>query len=516
MTETDIETFGLKTGQELVSRARHAVEQSVRTDGDPALSLGPPTGDLGAVRGTFVTIKRGERLRGCIGRPNPDRPIGEVVVEAAIDAARNDPRCEPIRPGEVREVTNTVTVLSKPEPLSVEGPSVYPDHVEIGRHGLIVERGRHRGLLLPQVAVDRDWVAETFLTAACQKARLPGRAWRSGDVEIKRFTGRAFAEERPRGDVIERPLGQRVEDRNDDSIGCINESSEDDSEVVTDGGTIREPAVAGEFYAGTAERLREQLEESFTHEIGPGPLAEHENTDGETPLALVSPHAGYPYSGPVAAHSYADLAGGDSPESVVFLGPDHRRVGNPVAVAPHDRWRTPLGEVPLDQELAEAVVEASDDATFDSVAHEGEHSIEVQVPFLQHVLDEVSILPICLGGIGQERAEELGRTVAATADRVGRDIVVVSSTDLTHYQPHEAAVEADEPIRKAIERLDTDEIARQVEAAHSMCGPWATVAGLTVAREEGAEGGEIRQYATSADTAGSPSRVVGYCAAEIR
>lgn len=510
MTETVIETFGLETGRELVSRARRAVEWSARADGEPTLPIDPSTGDLQVVRGAFVTIERGERLRGCIGRPNPDAPLGEVVVDAAFDAARNDPRCKPIQPGETDEVSITVTVLSEPEPLPADEPSAYPEYVEVGRHGLVSERGRRRGLLLPQVAVDNGWDAESFLSATCQKARLPGRAWRSGDVDVRRFTGRAFAEDRPRGDVTKRPLGRP----SDDEASCTGGGTGNDGEVLSDGGTVREPAVAGDFYAGTAERLREQIRGSFTHDLGPGSVSAEASE--ERPLAVVAPHAGYPYSGPVAAHSHTALATVDPPETVVVFGPNHRRTGEPVAVAPDDRWRTPLGEVPLDQELADAVVEASNDATFDPVAHEGEHSIEVQVPFLQHVLDEVSILPICLGGIGQERAEDLGRTVAETADRVGRDIVVVSSTDLTHNQPHEAAVEADEPIREAIERLDTDEIARQVEAAHSMCGPWATVAGLTVAREEGAEAGEIRQYATSADTAGSPSRVVGYCAAEIR
>lgn len=507
-TTSDIENLDLEAGRQLVSRARQVVEAAARSDGEPDPSPGQPGDPLEVVRGAFVTIKRDERLRGCIGRPDPDEPLDEVVADAAVDAALYDPRVEPVRADELDDLIVTVSVLSNPEPLPASDPSAYPEHVEVGTHGLIVERGRARGLLLPQVAVDQGWDAEAFLDGTCQKAGVPHRAWRDGAVEIERFTGQVFVETEPNGDVIERPLGRPSDEREGDSDGP-------DRIARTDGGTVREPAVAGEFYAGDTDALEAQLRDSFTHEVGPGPLVEHD-ADPPRPLALVAPHAGYPYSGPVAAHAYATLARPDTPETAVVFGPNHRRVGDPVAVAPHDRWRTPLGEVRIDRELATAVVASHEEATFDPVAHEGEHSIEVQVPFLQHVLSDVSILPICLGGLDHDGAERLGTALADAIDRTDRDTVVVASTDLTHYQPHESAVEADRPVREAIERLDTEAIARLSAGGHSMCGPWSTVATLRSARELGGESGDVLAYATSGDTAGSPARVVGYCAGAVR
>lgn len=499
--------FDLEAGRKLVSRARQAIEDAAHSEGEPAVSRDTPDGKLAAVRGVFVTIKRGRRLRGCIGRPTPENPIGTVVVEAAIDAALHDPRVSVVKPDELGDVTVSVSVLSPPESLPTTDPDAYPEYVEVGTHGLIAERGRARGLLLPQVAVDQDWDGETFLDETCRKAGLSPSAWRQGDVDLKRFTGQVFAETAPRGPVIERPLGQ--------SPGTnAGPRDTDDAEPRPDGGTVREPAVAGEFYAADPDTLRAQLRESFTHEIGPGPLADLES--GSRPLALVVPHAGYPYSGPVAAHSYGTLARRSKPETVVVLGPNHRRVGADVAVAPSDRWRTPLGEVSVDRELAQAIVDHDDGATFGAVAHEAEHSVEVQIPFLQYVLSDVSIVPICLGAIGHDRAASLGTTLSSAIDRTGRDAIIVASTDLTHYQSHDVAREADRPICEAIETLDTDAIAQRVASGHSMCGPWATVAAIRAARERDGNAGDILTYATSGETAGSQARVVGYCSAAIR
>ena len=502
--QSQTEPFDLESGRKLVSRARYAIREAAHSEEEPTVSLDSPSGPLTAVRGVFVTIRRGERLRGCIGRPTPEQPIGTVVTEAATDAALHDPRVPAVEPGELGDVTVSVSVLSPPEALPATDPEAYPEHVEVGTHGLMVERDRARGLLLPQVAIDQDVDAETFLDETCRKAGLSPGVWRQGNVAVKRFTGQVFTETAPRGTVVERPLGQPSTD-----------FGQHDTEPRTDGGTVREPAVAGEFYADDPDTLRTQLRESFTHEIGPGALAEQQ-PDARRPIALVAPHAGYPYSGPVAAHSYATLAGQSNPETVIVLGPNHRRVGPDVAVAPSDQWRTPLGEVSIDRELAQAIVDDATSATFDAVAHEAEHSIEVQVPFLQHVLSEVSIVPICLGAVGHDRAASLGATLASAIDRTGRDVVIVSSTDLTHYQTHDAAREADRPIREAIKTLDTDAIAQRVASGHSMCGPWATVAALRAARERGANSGDVLTYATSGDTAGSRARVVGYCSAAIR
>ncbi|MEF8784218.1 MAG: AmmeMemoRadiSam system protein B [Haloarculaceae archaeon] len=313
---------------------------------------------------------------------------------------------------------------------------------------------------------------------------------------MKRFTARSFEERTPRGEVVGHGY---------DASGV---------DLVTDGGRptvgVRPPAVAGQFYAGDESGLHEQIENCFRHEYGPGRL---EGLGGRKVTAVVSPHAGYPYSGPVAAHGYGVLASGPTPGSVVVLGPNHQGVGPDVAVSPHNHWRTPLGTAPVDGKLASAVVEESPVATFDERTHAGEHSLEVQIPFLQYCLEDVSVVPICLTRPGQDRARQFGSDLAAVIDRCGRDVAVVASTDLTHYEGHEAAVAADEPVTEAIRRLDTDAVSEAVRGGHTMCGPWATVATLTAAKHLGVAGGDLLQYATSGETAGRRDRVVGYCSA---
>jgi AmmeMemoRadiSam system protein B len=290
-------------------------------------------------------------------------------------------------------------------------------------------------------------------------------------------------------------------------------------EPVPDGGRPlgrgeRPPAVAGDFYADTAEGIREELAACFRHEQGPGPL-EDADVDVGPVTGVVVPHAALAASGPVAAHGYAALADGGAPETVVVFGPNHRGFGAEAAVAPHERWRTALGSVPVDGDLAAAVVGRSAVAEFDDRTHTGEHSIEVQLPFLQHVLPDVSVVPIALSRPGRERAEQVGCDVAAAVEATGRDAAVVSSTDLTHYEPHGRAVETDDPLVDAIASFDVAAIAEAVEAGHTMCGPWATVAGLTAARELGAREGHRLAYATSGQTAGERERVVGYCAVAL-
>lgn len=487
----------LDVGRELVSLARHTIERTAAVDRRPDLPPENTRGDMVAVPGgAFVTIEEGERLRGCRGRVDSEDPLWQVVRESAVGAAKDDPRYRSVEPAEVSDLTVTVTVLSDPAPLDVSAPGQYPKEVAVGRHGLIASDGRHRGLLLlPHVAMERDWGPRVFLTATCQKAGLPGKAWRQTAVDIAYFTARSFEERRPGGDVVDRRF-----------------------DVRTDGGRPpagreREPAVAGEFYAGTAGKLRDQIASCFRHDLGPGPLGETETALSGSVTAVVSPHAGYPFSGPIAARGVAALAQSDRPETVVICGPNHRGPGADAAVAPHDRWRTPLGRVPVDSALASALVEDSSIATFDDRSHAGEHSIEVQIPFLQYALDAVSVLPVCLSRLGGDRSEQLGRDLAAAIRRSDRDTTILCSTDLTHYEPHDTAVAADEPVVDAIAGFETDHITEAVEGGHTMCGPWSTVAGLTAARELGTRRCDQVAYATSGQTHGQKDRVVGYCSA---
>lgn len=503
-------------GRKLVGLARYTIESCAHSETIQTHEPRDVKDELSVTTGAFVTIERGERLRGCCGRVDPSDPLWSVVQKAAVDAALNDPRCPPIEPAEIDAVTVTVTVLSEPTSIDVESPSEYPDAIEIGRDGLMISKDRRQGLLLPQVAADRGWGPNEFLTAACQKAGLPGNAWRRDKVTIDRFTARAFEEHQPDGDIVVHQFDGTTEDTggsNQDGteIDCGRASDE----RLTDGGcpvngSERSPAVAGQFYAKSEADLRDQIANCFRHEYGPGALGET-NIGVDEPVLLVSPHAGYLFSGPVAANGFAALAENTGPETVVVFGPNHDGIGAQAAVSPHERWRTPLGTVPIDVELASKITEISDVATFDRRTHVREHSIEVQLPFLQYCLDEVMVVPICLTRPGQDLSEKLGTEVATAISEIDRDVAVLSSTDLTHHEPHQSAVTADEPVVDAIEARDTDAIADLVAGGHSMCGPWSTIAGLTAAIELGACDGTVLRYATSGQTGGSRQRVVGYC-----
>ncbi len=280
---------------------------------------------------------------------------------------------------------------------------------------------------------------------------------------------------------------------------------------------VREPAVAGQFYPADPEALREQIVACFEHEVGPGAVSDVR--DGPRTLAgLVSPHAGYPYSGPVAAHGFAALADDGPPDVVVALGPNHTGVGAGVAVSPAGRWRTPLGDVPVDADLAARLTDAVEDARMDARAHAGEHSLEVQVPFLQYLFgNDVPIVPVCLRDQSMGTALAIGDAMGDHAAEVDREALFLASTDLTHYAPQGRAEAADSDALDRIAAFDAEGLYELVRREkHTMCGYGPVAAALRGARRAGATSVERFAYATSGDTGGSADRVVGYCSVGLR
>lgn len=195
----------IEEGTYLVRLARSAIETRLKTGEtvkavDAAEKLKVPCG-------VFVTLNndeaRGHSLRGCIGFPLPAKPLAEAVVDSAISAAINDPRFNPVSAREMDAITVEVSVLTPPETIKVERPDKYPEHVEVGKDGLIIRRGRYQGLLLPQVPVEWGWDAEEFLSQCCLKAWLPPDAWLMKETEVSKFQAIIFAEETPRGTARE-------------------------------------------------------------------------------------------------------------------------------------------------------------------------------------------------------------------------------------------------------------------------------------------------------------------------
>ncbi len=152
--------------------------------------------------GVFVTLNNPLGLRGCIGYPLPDRKLFDVLIEASIAAATEDPRFPPVKSEEIDQITFEVTVLTQPEEIQVSDPKEYPSKIKVGRDGLIVKHGLNSGLLLPQVPVEYTWTEEEFLGHTCEKANLPWDCWKGKETQIQKFEGIVFKEESPNGDVV--------------------------------------------------------------------------------------------------------------------------------------------------------------------------------------------------------------------------------------------------------------------------------------------------------------------------
>ncbi len=275
----------------------------------------------------------------------------------------------------------------------------------------------------------------------------------------------------------------------------------------------RAPAVAGMFYSSSKEGLRDEIESAFLHKLGPGKLPEKLKGDRRPP-ALIVPHAGYVYSGPVAAHAYAQLDG-RRVVTVIILGPNHYGVGTPVSIYPEGEWLTPLGGVEVDRDLAMELAKKSDVFSLDEISHEREHSIEVQLPFLQYVLEEFKLVAICILDQSYQTSIKVGKTIAEVL-KAYEDAALIASTDFTHYEPHEEVVRKDEMALEKIENLDVEGL-YEVITRHgiSMCGYGGVAAVLQACKELGAERAEVLKHATSGDITGDYGSVVGYGAVKL-
>ncbi len=266
---------------------------------------------------------------------------------------------------------------------------------------------------------------------------------------------------------------------------------------------VREPAVAGYFYPRSPEGLRQEIR-NYTTQAG----------EKISALACVVPHAGYMYSGHVAGAVYGRL---QLPARFVILCPNHTGYGRPLAVMTEGAWQTPLGQAKIDHELAQALCRACSLLEQDDMAHRGEHAIEVQLPFLQAALPEFSFVPIAVGTARYESLQALGEAMAEVLRQESDPVMLISSSDMNHYEPDDVTRVKD---RKAIDKilaLDPRGLYDVVTAESiSMCGFAPTVAALTAAKLVGATSAEVIKYATSGDVSGDRSAVVGYAGVVIQ
>jgi hypothetical protein len=271
---------------------------------------------------------------------------------------------------------------------------------------------------------------------------------------------------------------------------------------------VRAPVVAGSFYELDASRLRKQVEACFKHELGP------KGFERKDLKAAIVPHAGYLYSGPIAAWVYSRVP----KANYIILGPNHHGLGASFATMKEALWKTPLGGVAVHTKLAELLVR-SPLIEVDVLAHQSEHSIEVQLPFLQYRFgDEFKFVPICVANefadkdfLGQ--CELVARCLASAIKRQKERWVLLASSDLTHYAPQEIASSVDDYVLGAVLKMDANDFfARINEKAASWCGFGAIAIAMLTAKELGARRSELLKYATSGDVTKDYAAVVGYAA----
>jgi MEMO1 family protein len=267
---------------------------------------------------------------------------------------------------------------------------------------------------------------------------------------------------------------------------------------------FRFPVVSGRFYPGTRSFLEERIDDLIDRKA-----------PAEDVLGVLCPHAGYNFSGAVAGAAISRVKFKDT---FVIIGPNHTGLGQPCSIMTEGTWRTPLGDMEIDTELAQAILGSSSYLQKDDKAHLEEHSVEVQLPFLQYFKEDVKFVPIVLmGDAAGDVYKDIGKGIAKVIRESDKKVVIMASSDMSHYETQATAKENDFKAIEAILALDPDELLKRVKDHHiTMCG-YAPVATMIYAcKELGAKKAELVMYQTSGDVTGDFHRVVGYASVIIK
>src|SRR5262245_19898818 len=272
-------------------------------------------------------------------------------------------------------------------------------------------------------------------------------------------------------------------------------------------GSVRRASVAGTWYPNHSAQLVSHLD-GYLEQARIDEPVDHLR-------AIVAPHAGLMYSGPVAAYAYA-VARRHQPSALVLVGPSHFVRFRGVAIWPDGEWETPLGRVRVNGDLAAALASATSEIIELPAAHGREHSLEMQMPFVAHVLPSVPIVPMVMGEQTRETAFALGAAIAQVVRAHAPDALLIASSDLSHYENATTAASLDGRVIEYVERLDPEGLMRALEREpRHACGGGPMVSVLDGARRLGATEARLLQYADSGDVSGDKSSVVGYMAAAI-
>lgn len=266
---------------------------------------------------------------------------------------------------------------------------------------------------------------------------------------------------------------------------------------------VRRPAVAGQFYSGTAQGLRSEVGDYVV-----------ETAAREKVIALVSPHAGLMYSGHVAGAVYSAI---EFPQTFVLLGPNHTGLGSDVSIMKSGRWEIPAASFEIDEALAERVTGTGRIVSDDVQAHVYEHSLELQLPFIAYFSSTVKIVPITVMQISLEMCQAVGESIAAAIRGSGYPAVIAVSSDMSHYVPDTVARRLDGLAIERVLALDPEGLYGTVKRERiSMCGVMPATIMLFAARALGASGARLVKYATSAEVSGDYEHVVGYAGITVR
>jgi MEMO1 family protein len=280
--------------------------------------------------------------------------------------------------------------------------------------------------------------------------------------------------------------------------------------------TIRRPQVAAKFYEGDAEALKAQISSCFLNSFGPKKIPRvNFHMHPRNIVGLICPHAGYLYSGPVAASAYYQLAIDGKPDTVVLLGPNHTGYGSALSIVREGIWRTPLGDVEVDSGLADAILRETGIVDVDELAHRYEHSLEVQLPFLQFLYGSAfKIVPISYLMQDYDSAVEVGRALTEALDAT--NTVVIASSDMTHYEPAKAAATKDQAALKAVTDMDAKRFYETVETQNITACGYAPITSLITYGVGVNAKAELLSYHNSGDVTGDYSSVVGYAAVSFK
>jgi len=266
---------------------------------------------------------------------------------------------------------------------------------------------------------------------------------------------------------------------------------------------LRKASVADQFYPGTRDLLEKAVSELIDNK-----------TKKNDCLGIVSPHAGYIYSGPVAGKVFSGIT---LKPDYIILGPNHTGYGKPFSIMARGKWQMPLGDIDIDEDLAGLLLKNSKYLEEDDQAHTYEHSIEVQLPFLQYFKKEFKFVPIIISQAQLKLYKELGGEIGKAIKQSKKDVLIIASSDMTHYESAESARKKDKLAISAILKLDSELLMDTIlKSDISMCGYAPVIVMIEAAKELGAKEAELIDYKTSGDISGDYSSVVGYAGIIIK